>query len=129
MRIDIVTLFPEMFTSFLDGSLLGAARRANTTTTLADAMRQAEEAMARRPSPDEMFKTLRGWCQDSVARKKAAVSSMGASSPTRSAHAKSAGSDALRGTMAGMTPAVLIFNGRWLRSACIMPRCVARFGY
>ena len=28
MRIDIVTLFPEMFTSFLDGSLLGAARRA-----------------------------------------------------------------------------------------------------
>jgi tRNA (guanine37-N1)-methyltransferase len=27
MRIDIVTLFPEMFTSFLDGSLLGAARR------------------------------------------------------------------------------------------------------
>lgn len=28
MRIDIVTLFPEMFTSFLEGSLLGAARRA-----------------------------------------------------------------------------------------------------
>ena len=28
MRIDIVTLFPEMFASFLDGSLLGAARRA-----------------------------------------------------------------------------------------------------
>jgi tRNA (guanine37-N1)-methyltransferase len=28
MRIDIVTLFPDMFTSFLDGSLLGAARRA-----------------------------------------------------------------------------------------------------
>lgn len=28
MRIDIVTLFPEMFSSFLDGSLLGAARRA-----------------------------------------------------------------------------------------------------
>ncbi|MFM8734769.1 MAG: tRNA (guanosine(37)-N1)-methyltransferase TrmD [Pirellulales bacterium] len=28
MRIDIVTLFPEMFTGFLDGSLLGAARRA-----------------------------------------------------------------------------------------------------
>jgi tRNA (guanine37-N1)-methyltransferase len=28
MRIDIVTLFPEMFTSFLDGSLLGAARQA-----------------------------------------------------------------------------------------------------
>ncbi|MBU6282688.1 tRNA (guanosine(37)-N1)-methyltransferase TrmD [bacterium] len=27
MRIDIVTLFPEMFSSFLDGSLLGAARR------------------------------------------------------------------------------------------------------
>ncbi len=27
MRIDIVTLFPEMFASFLDGSLLGAARR------------------------------------------------------------------------------------------------------
>jgi len=27
MRIDIVTLFPEMFTSFLEGSLLGAARR------------------------------------------------------------------------------------------------------
>lgn len=26
MRIDILTLFPEMFTSFLDGSLLGAAR-------------------------------------------------------------------------------------------------------
>lgn len=28
MRIDIVTLFPEMFDGFLDGSLLGAARRA-----------------------------------------------------------------------------------------------------
>jgi tRNA (guanine37-N1)-methyltransferase len=28
MRIDIVTLFPEMFTGFLDGSLLGAARAA-----------------------------------------------------------------------------------------------------
>jgi tRNA (guanine37-N1)-methyltransferase len=28
MRIDIVTLFPEMFTSFLDGSLLGSARKA-----------------------------------------------------------------------------------------------------
>jgi tRNA (guanine37-N1)-methyltransferase len=28
MRIDIVTLFPEMFAGFLDGSLLGAARRA-----------------------------------------------------------------------------------------------------
>ena len=28
MRIDILTLFPEMFTSFLDGSLLGAARAA-----------------------------------------------------------------------------------------------------
>ena len=27
MRIDILTLFPEMFTGFLDGSLLGAARR------------------------------------------------------------------------------------------------------
>jgi tRNA (guanine37-N1)-methyltransferase len=26
MRIDILTLFPEMFTSFLEGSLLGAAR-------------------------------------------------------------------------------------------------------
>jgi tRNA (guanine37-N1)-methyltransferase len=26
MRIDILTLFPEMFTGFLDGSLLGAAR-------------------------------------------------------------------------------------------------------
>jgi tRNA (guanine37-N1)-methyltransferase len=30
MRIDIVTLFPEMFAGFLDGSLLGAARRAGT---------------------------------------------------------------------------------------------------
>ncbi|MFM7206094.1 MAG: tRNA (guanosine(37)-N1)-methyltransferase TrmD [Planctomycetaceae bacterium] len=28
MRIDIVTLFPEMFSGFLEGSLLGAARRA-----------------------------------------------------------------------------------------------------
>lgn len=28
MRIDIVTLFPEMFSGFLDGSLLGTARRA-----------------------------------------------------------------------------------------------------
>ena len=28
MRIDIVTLFPEMFSGFLDGSLLGAARKA-----------------------------------------------------------------------------------------------------
>jgi tRNA (guanine37-N1)-methyltransferase len=28
MRIDILTLFPEMFTGFLDGSLLGEARRA-----------------------------------------------------------------------------------------------------
>ncbi|MFM7185378.1 MAG: tRNA (guanosine(37)-N1)-methyltransferase TrmD [Planctomycetota bacterium] len=28
MRIDIVTLFPEMFAGFLEGSLLGAARRA-----------------------------------------------------------------------------------------------------
>lgn len=28
MRIDILTLFPEMFTGFLDGSLLGAARAA-----------------------------------------------------------------------------------------------------
>ena len=28
MRIDIVTLFPEMFASFLEGSLLGAARQA-----------------------------------------------------------------------------------------------------
>ena len=28
MRIDIVTLFPEMFSSFLDGSLLGSARKA-----------------------------------------------------------------------------------------------------
>jgi tRNA (guanine37-N1)-methyltransferase len=28
MRIDILTLFPEMFTSFLDGSLIGAARAA-----------------------------------------------------------------------------------------------------
>jgi tRNA (guanine37-N1)-methyltransferase len=28
MRIDIVTLFPEIFTGFLDGSLLGAARAA-----------------------------------------------------------------------------------------------------
>ena len=27
MRIDILTLFPEMFTGFLDGSLLGAARQ------------------------------------------------------------------------------------------------------
>lgn len=27
MRIDVLTLFPELFTSFLDGSLLGAARR------------------------------------------------------------------------------------------------------
>jgi len=27
MRIDILTLFPEMFTGFLDGSLLGEARR------------------------------------------------------------------------------------------------------
>jgi tRNA (guanine37-N1)-methyltransferase len=27
MRIDILTLFPEMFTGFLEGSLLGAARR------------------------------------------------------------------------------------------------------
>jgi tRNA (guanine37-N1)-methyltransferase len=26
MRIDILTLFPEMFTSFLEGSLLGAAQ-------------------------------------------------------------------------------------------------------
>lgn len=26
MRIDVITLFPEMFTGFLDGSLLGAAR-------------------------------------------------------------------------------------------------------
>jgi hypothetical protein len=29
----------------------------------------------------------------------------------------------------GMTPAVLIFSGRWLRSACIMPRWLARLGY
>ena len=28
MRIDILTLFPEMFTSFLEGSLIGAARAA-----------------------------------------------------------------------------------------------------
>ena len=28
MRIDIVTLFPDMFTGFLAGSLLGAARAA-----------------------------------------------------------------------------------------------------
>jgi len=28
MRIDIITLFPDMFTSFLEGSLLGAARAA-----------------------------------------------------------------------------------------------------
>lgn len=28
MRIDILTLFPEMFTSFLEGSLIGAARSA-----------------------------------------------------------------------------------------------------
>lgn len=27
MRIDVLTLFPELFTSFLEGSLLGAARR------------------------------------------------------------------------------------------------------
>lgn len=27
MRIDVLTLFPELFASFLDGSLLGAARR------------------------------------------------------------------------------------------------------
>ena len=25
MRIDVITLFPEMFQGFLDGSLLGAA--------------------------------------------------------------------------------------------------------
>ncbi len=29
MRIDILTLFPEMFTSFLEGSLIGAARAAS----------------------------------------------------------------------------------------------------
>ena len=29
----------------------------------------------------------------------------------------------------GMTPAVLSFSGKWLRSACIMPRWVARLGY
>jgi len=29
MRIDILTLFPEMFTGFLEGSLLGAARKAD----------------------------------------------------------------------------------------------------
>jgi len=28
MRIDILTLFPDMFASFLEGSLLGAARAA-----------------------------------------------------------------------------------------------------
>ena len=28
MRIDVVTLFPEMFRGFLDGSLLGAAQKA-----------------------------------------------------------------------------------------------------
>jgi tRNA (guanine37-N1)-methyltransferase len=28
MRIDVVTLFPEMFRGFLDGSLLGAAQQA-----------------------------------------------------------------------------------------------------
>ena len=28
MRIDVVTLFPEMFQSFLDGSLLGTAQKA-----------------------------------------------------------------------------------------------------
>ena len=27
MRIDVVTLFPEMFQGFLDGSLLGAAQK------------------------------------------------------------------------------------------------------
>ena len=55
-----------------------------------------------------MLSTLRGTVQLSVAAKNAAVSSIGASSPTRSALARSAASLADSGAMRGITPALLI---------------------
>ena len=50
MRIDVVTLFPEMFRGFLDGSLLGAAQKSglldirlkNIRTILRDFIGSAE---------------------------------------------------------------------------------------
>jgi len=47
MRIDIVTLFPEMFTSFLDGSLLGAARRAGLIDVRLTNIREFAEGVHR----------------------------------------------------------------------------------
>ncbi|KEH08348.1 hypothetical protein GY14_20415 [Delftia tsuruhatensis] len=65
--------------------------------------------MARRPRPEEMLSTLRGTAvQPSVAARKAAVSSMGASSPTRMAWAMSAGRSCDSGAICGITPALLI---------------------
>lgn len=47
MRIDIVTLFPEMFTSFLDGSLLGAARRSGLIDVRVTNIREFAEGVHR----------------------------------------------------------------------------------
>ncbi|MEI6241147.1 MAG: tRNA (guanosine(37)-N1)-methyltransferase TrmD [Planctomycetia bacterium] len=47
MRIDILTLFPEMFTGFLDGSLLGAARAAGLLDVRVTNIREFAEGVHR----------------------------------------------------------------------------------
>ena len=47
MRIDILTLFPEMFTSFLEGSLLGAARTAGLLDVRVSNIRDFAEGVHR----------------------------------------------------------------------------------
>ena len=47
MRIDIVTLFPEMFSGFLDGSLLGAARKAGLVDIRLTNIRDCAEGVHR----------------------------------------------------------------------------------
>jgi len=47
MRIDILTLFPEMFASFLDGSLLGAARAAGLVDVRVTNIRDFAEGVHR----------------------------------------------------------------------------------
>ena len=81
-----------------------------------------DEAMARRPRPEDMLSTLRGICQCCVAPRKAAHSCIGASKPTRKAWARSPGLASRKGTRSEMTPALLIsvalamLDGSWARS-------------
>ena len=79
---------------------------------------RALPAIARRPSPDEMFSTRRSARQAPVARRNAAVSSTVDSSPTRSAADSSAEVHPSAGPTVGMTPALLTStaSSKWFAS-------------